>query len=112
MYNASLHAPRRLKEAIEGTRDFVRSSNQGSLRVPSTLWYTNVTGVFEGSGPWYICDNVHPVMDVRRPSLFLGQLRCNDCGVIVAGRQHASEEEAPPEVAAAVLPQEENLIDL
>lgn len=112
LHKQSLHASRRLKEGIEATADFVRSRNQGSLRVPGTLWYTNVVGTFTGTGPWYVCDNGHPFMDVRRPSMFLGQLRCTDCGMIVAGRQHASEEETSPEAAAAVPPQEVKLIDI
>ncbi|KAG8158362.1 hypothetical protein KVR01_012123 [Diaporthe batatas] len=112
LYHKSLQASKCLKDAIEGTRDFLRSGNQGSLRVEGTLWYTNVTGMSNRTGPWYVCGNGHAFMDVRRPSMFLGQLRCKDCGVIVEGRQHASEEEAPPQTAAAGPSQEAILIDI
>ncbi|POS80092.1 hypothetical protein DHEL01_v201499 [Diaporthe helianthi] len=103
LYNISSRASRRLKDAIEATRDFVRSGNLGSLRVPRTCWYANTTGLFDGTGPWHFCDNGHPVMDVRQPPMLLGQLRCDYCGLTVAGREVAVVEEAPRATDEAVV---------
>lgn len=101
---------RHLRDEIITTRRFVQEVclDEGG----GTDWYTAVARALGGTGPWYVCDNGHCFMDLRVNSMFLGQLRCTECGLLVADRGHASDEAAPLESDADSLSEEETLVDI
>lgn len=112
LYRSCLQTSKCVEDGIEATRDFIRSGNLGSLRSPQSLWYTNFKGMYDGSGPWYFCDNGHFFMDLRKASMFIGQLRCRECGLIVAGREDEKEDGVTIDTHVALPAQGEKLVDI
>lgn len=99
-----------LKDEIVATRRFVQELclDEG----PGTDWYAAVARALGDTGPWYVCGNGHCFTDLRVKSMFLGQLRCTECGLLVVGHGHASEEEASLDSDADSLSEEETLVDI
>ncbi|KAK7701032.1 hypothetical protein SLS64_010626 [Diaporthe eres] len=101
---------RHLRDEIITTGRFVQEVclDEGG----GTDWYTAVAWALGGTGPWYVCDNGHCFMDLRVNSMFLGQLRCTECSLLVADRGRASNEAAPLDSDTDSLSEEETLVDI
>lgn len=101
---------RYLKDEIIETKRFVQEVclDEG----PGTDWYTAVAWALGDTGPWHVCGNGHRFTDLRVNSMFLGQLRCTECGLLVEDHGHASEEAAPLDTDADSLFEEETLVDI
>lgn len=41
--------------------------------------------MFDGPGQWCVCDSGYFFMDPRKPSMFMGQLRCREYGLVLTG---------------------------
>lgn len=101
---------RDLADEIEATRRFIHSGqlNDGV----GTDWYVSVVLKLSNTGPWYVCGHGHAFVDSRVEAMFLGQLRCMECGVIVADGGQVSEEGAFTDVESVLSSQVEALVDI
>lgn len=99
-----------LKNEIAAARRLIESGrlDEGAR----TDWFTPVTWTLGNTWSWYACDNGHPFPDLRANFMFLGQLRCMECGLIVAARGRRSEEGATPDGDAGLPSQRERLVDI
>lgn len=99
-----------LNEEINVARRFL---NEGFLdEVAWNGWYMGVTDALVGIGPWYVCDNGHPFMDLRVELMITEELRCTECNLIVEDHGHGSEEGAMPDADEGLPSQGEMLVDI
>lgn len=109
--HASCHlTSEHLKDEISAARRLIESGHldEGAR----TDWFTPVSWALGNTWSWYACDNGHPFPDLRADSRFLGQLRCMECGLIVADRGRTPEEGATPGVDAGLPSQGETLVEI
>ncbi|KAK2609553.1 hypothetical protein N8I77_003049 [Diaporthe amygdali] len=81
-----------------------------SSKVAST--YNAVARNSRGTGLWRACDNGHPFRGSRSASMFLGQLRCTECGSIVPDTDYVSDEGAPRGLEETLPSQAKRLVDI